>query len=110
MNVVGGLIVSKGTDIVSTKLNIPKMSHGIISRTRLMNKLDQGMNGKLTLVCAPAGSGKTTLVGEWAQRSGVSIAWVSLDSFDDDFYRFWRCVTASIEQHIPGFSGRSSRS
>ena len=65
--------------------------------------MDRGLNGKLTLVCAQAGSGKTTLAAEWAKQSDFPVAWVSLDPIDDDFHRFWTCVAVSIDRHLPGF-------
>jgi LuxR family maltose regulon positive regulatory protein len=105
-NRLGGKIMSIKTEIAATKLNIPNIPQGMVTRARLLKKLDLGMNAKLTLVCAQAGSGKSTLVGEWVNHTGLSVAWVSLDAFDDDFSRFWRCVIAAIDRHISGFSDK----
>lgn len=101
--------MSKDSGVITTKLNLPKTRQEIVSRSRLLKRIDRGLNGKLTLVCAPAGFGKTTLVSEWVSRSGLPVAWVSLDPFDDDFFRFWNCVIASIDQHVSGFWHKMSQ-
>lgn len=75
-----------------------------MQRDSLMRLLDEGMKVKLTLLCAPAGYGKTTALSEWARHHGRQAAWVSLDKQDDDWVQFWNCVTASIQKLITGFS------
>ncbi len=62
-----------------------------VSRQRLLVRLDEGRQGKLTLVLAPAGSGRTILVHQWidAQGQDTQAAWLSLDPEDDDPIRFW---------------------
>jgi LuxR family transcriptional regulator, maltose regulon positive regulatory protein len=56
----------------------------------------------LTVVCTPAGFGKTTLLGDWARRSRRPVAWLSLDDADNDPARFWRYVAAALDQLRPG--------
>ena len=66
---------------------------------RLVRILEKGLQGPLTLISAPAGSGKTTLMGEWRVHSDrkTPIAWLSLDAADNDPFRFLTYLTASIE-------------
>ncbi|NOU94503.1 hypothetical protein GC093_14940 [Paenibacillus sp. LMG 31456] len=91
--------------IVSTKLHIPSIRTSLVSRPRLINKLNEGMKAKLTLVSAQAGYGKTTVLSEWVKQCNALVAWVSLDKLDNDWIRFWRYVTASIQEVVPGFGG-----
>ena len=71
-----------GSPLLETKLYIPKWRAGLVSRPRLIERLDQGIERKLTLVSGPAGFGKTTLLAEWVAAtpaSDRSAAWVSLE-------------------------------
>ncbi|MDG0811292.1 BTAD domain-containing putative transcriptional regulator [Cohnella rhizosphaerae] len=90
--------------IVQTKLYIPQVRSALVSRPRLIRKLDGGLSAKLTLVAASAGYGKTTALSEWARQSGIPVAWVSLDKQDDAWIPFWSCVAASIQAVVPGFA------
>jgi LuxR family maltose regulon positive regulatory protein len=84
--------------ILVTKLFIPTTRPELVSRPRLIEKLDRGLNRKLTLISAPAGFGKTTLVSEWVGNLGLvsanksrrkyKTAWLSLDEGDNDLARF----------------------
>ena len=56
------------TTLLGTKLHIPPLSRVLVSRPRLVSQLENGINGKLTLLLAPAGFGKTTLVNSWIHR------------------------------------------
>ncbi|TXK81444.1 LuxR C-terminal-related transcriptional regulator [Paenibacillus sp. N3.4] len=89
--------------IVSTKLHIPHVRSSLVSRPRLMDKLNEGMKVKLTLVSAQAGYGKTTALSEWVRQSSNLVAWVSLDKQDNDGIPFWSYVLASIQERVPGF-------
>ena len=86
------------TSLLTTKLNIPPARPQIIPRPRLTEHLNRGLNYNLTLVSAPAGFGKTTLVSDWTRQSQprVSIAWVSLDEGDNDPVRFWDYFIAAL--------------
>ncbi len=79
-------------DIVypSTKFYIPRPRRNMVRRQRLFARLDEGLEGKLISVCAPAGYGKTTLVASWLAYQKLPVAWVSVDEADNDVYRF--CV------------------
>src|SRR5215467_5243981 len=86
--------------LVATKFHIPRA--GFVPRPRLLARLAQGMERGLTVVCTPAGFGKTTLLGDWARRSRRPAAWLSLDAGDNDPARFWRYVAAALDRARPG--------
>jgi LuxR family maltose regulon positive regulatory protein len=77
--------------ILLTKLFIPSIPSGVIHRAHLLERLTAGMKaGKyLTLVSAPAGYGKSTLLAEWVKAYAGQVAWISLDERDDQPLRFW---------------------
>ena len=83
--------------LLTTKLYIPPTRPGFVSRPRLLERLDVGLRGKLTLLSAPAGFGKTTLLGEWIASSKRPVAWVSLDESDNDPARFLTYVFAAFQ-------------
>ena len=84
------------TPLLATKLFAPPPPLRSVERQRLMQRLDAGLNGKLTLVCAPAGFGKSTLLGAWAQACEHPSAWLSLDEGDRDPNQFAAYLTASL--------------
>ena len=95
------------TVLLETKLRPPPMRAGLVSRPRLTKLLDQGLEARLTLVSAPAGYGKTTLVRNWVEilrDRGVPAAWVSLDERDDEPTRFWMYVATAFEAIQPGIA------
>jgi LuxR family maltose regulon positive regulatory protein len=83
--------------LLATKLDLPQPRPGLLARARLLERLDRAMARELTLVCAPAGFGKTSLLGDWARRTRRTVAWVSLDEGDNDPVRFWRYVAAALD-------------
>ncbi len=84
--------------ILKTKLHIPVPRPNTIHRPRLMAQLDESKGCKLTLVSAPAGFGKSTLVSAWIQGSkSSSFAWLSLDEGDNDPIRFLRYLLAALQ-------------
>src|SRR6476469_9823890 len=84
--------VSAPDALLATKLHLPHPRAGYVSRPRLLSVLDQSPLPGIVLVCAPAGFGKTALLGEWVRRGGRPVAWLSLDAGDSDPARFWRHV------------------
>ncbi len=84
------------TPLLATKLFAPPPALRSVERQRLMQRLDAGLQRKLTLVCAPAGFGKSTLLGAWAQASEHPSAWLSLDEGDRDPNQFAAYLTASL--------------
>ena len=88
-----------GFPLLETKLYLPRWRAGFVSRPRLVARLDQGAERKLTLVSAPAGFGKSTLLAEWLATTAASaraVAWVSLDPNDNDPARFWAYVITAL--------------
>ena len=83
--------------LLKTKLHIPPMRPELVSRPRLIERLDAGLDHKLTLLSAPAGFGKTTLLGEWVTRLQDRAAWLSLDQEDNDEARFWTYLIAALQ-------------
>lgn len=82
--------------LLATKLFVPVTRAACVPRPRLQTLLDQGTTGPLTLLSAPAGSGKTTLVANWLRGAERSAAWFSLDERDNDLARFLRYFVAAI--------------
>lgn len=87
--------------ILATKLFIPPPQPRAVVRPRLLQRLDDGLHRKLTLISAPAGFGKTTLVGEWVDRCHRPVAWLSLDDEDSDPARFLMYVIAAVQGVAP---------
>lgn len=90
--------------IIATKLYFPPMRFKVVARPRLVEKLTAGMRGPLTLISAPVGYGKTTLMSEWHAGLGNDFpaAWLSLDTNDNDLERFLKYLTAALESINPG--------
>ena len=84
------------TPILATKLYIPPPQHGVILRLRLIERLDEDTRRRLTLICAPAGFGKSTLLSEWVAGSERQAAWLSLEEGDKDLTRFLTYLVASL--------------
>jgi LuxR family transcriptional regulator, maltose regulon positive regulatory protein len=82
--------------LLATKLFAPPPSPRSVARPRLMQRLDAGSQGKLSSVCAPAGFGKSTLLGAWLEACEHPSAWLSLDESDRDANQFVAYVTASL--------------
>jgi LuxR family transcriptional regulator, maltose regulon positive regulatory protein len=92
--------------LLATKLHVPRPRAGLLTRPRLVGRLTEGTAQELTLVCAPAGFGKTSLLADWARRSRQPVAWLSLDGGDSDPARFWRYVAAALDGIRPGVRRR----
>jgi LuxR family maltose regulon positive regulatory protein len=90
--------------LLTTKLFIPPVRAGLTLRPRLLARLDEGLTAGrlLTLVSAPAGSGKTSLLSAWAAGCGRRAAWLSLDEGDNDPARFLMYLAAALQGVCPG--------
>lgn len=89
--------------LLATKLRIPPQPQRAVPRTRLIDALEGGvLHYKLSLISAPAGYGKTTLLAQWAHLSRFPIAWLSLGEEDNDLERFLRYLLAAWEKVQPG--------
>ena len=95
--------------LVATKLHVPRLRPGFVSRRELVARLVAERDRKLTLVCAPAGWGKSTLLGEWhaSPDERRPFAWLSLDPGDHDPVRFWSYAIGALRTVRPelGTSG-----
>lgn len=89
--------------ILFTKLNIPKTIFPVQYRKRLIEKLNKGIRGSLTLINSVAGSGKSTLVGEWLTKEKLPYVWYSLDRTDNDLRRFILHLIAGFQKLRPDF-------
>ncbi len=90
--------------LLETKLFAPRLRPGLVPRPRLAERLQLGARSRLTLVSAPAGFGKSTLLAEWlasTSTAGSATAWVSLDDGDNDPVLFWRYVIAALRTAAP---------
>ncbi|MFC4601866.1 LuxR C-terminal-related transcriptional regulator [Cohnella hongkongensis] len=82
--------------MIMTKMEVPGISRDHITRPRLLSQLDQAFFNKVTLLCAPAGYGKTSLAVSWVREQRQPVAWLSLDARDNDLMRFWSYVASSL--------------
>src|SRR5690242_21742186 len=93
--------------LLATKFFIPVAPQPLVARPRLTSLLNEGLHRRLTLVCAPAGFGKSTLLAEWVRSlppppEGPSVAWVSLDEDDNEPARFGDYFMSALEKASPG--------
>jgi LuxR family maltose regulon positive regulatory protein len=91
----------KDYPLLATKLYIPKPRQGLVQRPRLTERLNKATECKLTLISAPAGFGKTTLLSEWLIRSQLPVAWVSLDKGDNDPVYLIKYLIAALQSVEP---------
>src|SRR5215471_1612608 len=87
--------------ILATKLYLPRLRTEIVSRPRLIERLNEGLRRNLALISAPAGFGKTTLVSEWVVGCQRPVAWLSLDEGDNDPIRFLTYFVAALQRVAP---------
>jgi LuxR family maltose regulon positive regulatory protein len=117
----------RAAPLLMTKLYVPRARPTLVVRPRLIERLHAGLIGKLTLIAAPAGFGKTTLLAEWLHQrikdegsrmknddvnatgqpssfipQPSNAAWVALDAGDNDPTRFWTYVIAALDTLTPG--------
>jgi ATP/maltotriose-dependent transcriptional regulator MalT len=94
---------ARGTDkILHAKLMAPRLVPALIHRDSLLARLDAGLARKLTLVSAPTGYGKTTLVNHWIADRKIPSAWLTLDEYDNDPVRFWTYVVTALRAFDSG--------
>lgn len=108
----GGLLADErmASPLLDTKLYIPKPVRHPVTRRRLSDRLGEGVDTKLTLVSAPAGFGKTTLLAQWIARSPIaqrSTAWLSLDQGDSQPGAFWTYVISALQTVAPGVGAQA---
>jgi LuxR family transcriptional regulator, maltose regulon positive regulatory protein len=95
--------------LLATKLHVPAIGGALVERGALLDALSAGRGRKLTLLSAPAGWGKTTLLAQWALGAGEDqrFGWLSLDRSDNDPVWFWMYVIAALQKVSPGVGTRA---
>jgi LuxR family maltose regulon positive regulatory protein len=96
----GPLLAQRDTPLhplLATKLHVPRQRTHLVSRARLVERLQQGLARPLTLVSAPTGFGKSTLLAQWVMESGLPVAWLSLEAEDNDPTRFLSYLIAALQ-------------
>jgi LuxR family maltose regulon positive regulatory protein len=101
-----GAVMSGQDVLLATKLHVPGPQPGFVPRRRLAEALGEGLARGRVLVCAPAGSGKTALLADWARGGGRPVGWLGLDGGDSDPARFWRYAVAALDRARPGLARR----
>jgi LuxR family maltose regulon positive regulatory protein len=88
--------LDQGMLVLSGRLAPPRLPKALVEREHLLATLDGALATPLTLLCAPAGFGKTTLLSAWASRHTAQIAWLSLDELDNTPTRFWVSLITAL--------------
>jgi LuxR family maltose regulon positive regulatory protein len=83
--------------ILATKLFVPSLRSNLVPRPRLIERLNNVLEGKLTLISAPAGYGKTTLLSQWISQIEIPVGWLTLDQSDNDLGRFLAYIIATLQ-------------
>ena len=91
--------------LVETKLLLPRPRRDTVPRPRLAERLARALDAPVMLVSAPAGFGKTTLLGTWLAAAGRPVAWVSLAERDHRPASFWTYVLLALDRAVPGSAG-----
>jgi LuxR family maltose regulon positive regulatory protein len=91
----------KNIVLLRTKLSVPPLRQRLVSNAALVDRLERGAEGRLTLISAPAGFGKTTLVCQWIQQCSPPVAWCSLDGNDNEPSVFYRYLLTSLQDLDP---------
>ena len=89
--------LARESPLLATKLRLPVATAALLDRPRLADRLSLRPDRLLTLLSAPAGFGKTTLLATWLQQQNTPVAWLSLDEQDNDPRLFWRYVIAALQ-------------
>lgn len=98
------------SQLLETKLHVPKPRTSLVARPRLSQRLDRVTESKLTLISAPAGFGKSTLLAEWlasAQAEGQIAGWLSIDEADNEPAVFWTYLIFALRTAVPGIGEAS---
>ncbi len=101
--------MAKVDALIRTKLRLPYTRSGLVPRSRLQEQIAQGLRGPLTLVTAPAGYGKTTLVASCIAGCGLPVAWLSLDKEDNQAGRFLSYLVAALQDAAPTIGNQAAQ-
>src|SRR5215211_5244463 len=103
------MAIAKAPPTLAAKLLVPELRPEAIPRARLLKALTESASCPLTVVCAPAGYGKTTAVVQWLEYAGIEHAWLSLDAHDNDPSWFAARLLAALDRALPGRFGAAQR-
>ncbi len=97
--------------LLTTKLFLPTLRPNAVRRRQLVARLNDGLSQgrSLTLLCAPAGYGKTTLLSEWVASRPGAVAWLSLDEQDNSAPRFWQYLISALQKAVDGANSAFGR-
>lgn len=87
--------------LLQTKLLVPQSHSGAVRRAALLERLDRATESPLTLISAPAGFGKTSLLSAWTHEHSMAVAWYSIDPDDDELTRFWTYLVEALRTVQP---------
>jgi len=93
--------------VTRTKILLPRRRSDLISRNRLLTLLDDVLDYRFTLISAPAGYGKTSLLVDYAHQAEYPVCWLSLDPLDQDIHRFFTHLLKSIQLIFPNFGSQT---
>ena len=96
-------VLDQRMTLLVSRLAPPRLPAALLERERLLSSLDRALATPLTLLSAPAGFGKTTLLSDWASQHQAQVAWLSLSALDNSPSRFWVALIAAL-QHCPGLT------
>ncbi|MCE3274541.1 MAG: ATP-dependent transcriptional regulator, MalT-like, LuxR family [Propionibacteriaceae bacterium] len=97
----GGMAQDAAGLLLATKLFVPRPRAHLVSRPRLLARLDEGLDGGCSLLSAPAGTGKTTLLATWVDRLDRPVAWLALDERDQEVHQVLRYLIACLQTIAP---------
>ena len=95
--------------LIQTKLNRPTIGTNFVERPRLISRLNEAQKGRVTLISAPAGYGKTTLALQWLDQRRIPAVWFAVDEMDSDPDRFLSYLVAAVRTFIPEFGSAIQR-
>ncbi len=101
--------MQKADTLIRTKLRLPYIRPGLVSRPRLQEQIERGLCGPLTLITAPAGFGKTTLAASFVANCGMPVAWLSLDKHDNQVERFLIYLVAALQEAEPAIGSQAAQ-
>src|SRR6266566_3441223 len=87
--------------LLATKIRVPRPRQHLVHRPRLIQRLEQGMERALTLISAPVGFGKSTLLSDWLASCAIPVAWLSLEPQDNEPARFLSYLLAALQSYDP---------
>ena len=89
--------------LLNTKLFIPPLRPNLVPRPRLIEELNAAASSRLTVISAPAGYGKTTLINSWTRQLDIPVCWISLDAGDNELAIFLRYFITALSNLKEGF-------